>query len=93
MVALDELANRVKEFVTGGSIGVVRGTVLGGTTVVVISLMVHELSSMVMVGGCGIVKSSVEVLEVSDPAAGRLLIEGVGIVKPAVEVEELAPES
>ena len=93
MVALDELANRVREFVAGGSTGVVRGTVLGGTTIVVISLMVDELSSMVVVGGDGIVKSSVEVLEVSSPAAGRLLIEGVGIVKPAVEVEELPPGS
>ena len=93
MVALDKLANRVKEFVTGGPTGIVRGTVLGGTTVVVMSLMVDELSSMVMVGGREIVKSSVEVLEVSNPAAGRLLVEGVGIVKPTVEVEELAPGS
>ena len=93
VAALEELAKRVKELVTGEYAGVVICIVLG-RTVVVMSRIVAELSSIVMVGGGGIGKSSTEEPEVPDPTAGRLLIEGVGVMGAAVkEVEELAPES
>lgn len=83
----------MKDLVTGGATGVVKSSVLGGTTLAVKSRMVDKLSSIVMVGGGGNVKSSVVILEVSDPAAGRLLREGVGIMRPAGQVEELASGS
>jgi hypothetical protein len=94
VAVLEELAKRVKELVTGENTGVVICTVLGGKKVVVMSRMVAELSSIVIVGDGGIEKSSTEELEVSDPTAGRLLTEGVGVMCAAVkEVEKLAPGS